>query len=271
MDFRHAQSSHLGRVTEARRINNSCGPADWRALDKFALVFTLAGAARFRDELGNDLRMKRGDAVLLVPGVSHLYGPLPGHTWHEFYIIFDGPVFDVWHAAGLMEPQAPLYSVPNVDECIKPFESVGSPDMHRTLEQVCRLQLLLATLLERRNLKNDEGDAATVKKACALLERDQDLSLQVLARRLGLSYETFRKRFTAIMGLPPARYRAARVMDQACERMRRGGQSDKAIANELGFCDEFHFSHRFKAIVGCTPRQFRQRLSRPADQRKEQP
>ncbi|MDX2024109.1 MAG: AraC family transcriptional regulator [Deltaproteobacteria bacterium] len=266
MDFRHAQSNSLGRLTEAARINNSQGPADWRKLDKFALVFTLSGTARFRDEFGNDFQMNRGDALLLVPGVSHVYGPLPGHTWNEFYVIFEGPIFDLWHAAGLIDPQTPLYQSPaHHENWLHDLEGARLTDQGRTLDEVCRLQLFLARLLEHRNHGQD-ADADKVKKACAMLEEDVALPLPSVARRLGYSYESFRKRFRAIMGISPAKYRAARVMDQACELMRRSDQSDKAIASALGFCDEFHFSHRFKAIVGCSPRQFRQRSSRSGTQ-----
>ncbi len=77
-----------------------------------------------------------------------------------------------------------------------------------------------------------------------------------------MSYESFRKRFTRVVGQPPARYRMARLMDRACELMQAGRALDKEIAGSLGFCDHFHCSRRFKQIVGESPRQFRQRIRR---------
>lgn len=42
--------------------------------------------------------------------------------------------------------------------------------------------------------------------------------------------------------------------------MQQTDLSDKQIAAELGFCDEFHFSRRFKQITGRSPRAFRSGL-----------
>ncbi len=64
------------------------------------------------------------------------------------------------------------------------------------------------------------------------------------------------------MGTPPARWRAARIIERACELMLRGGLVDKQIADRLGFSDEFHFSRKFKQVIGQSPRQFRRSLSR---------
>jgi AraC-like DNA-binding protein len=95
-----------------------------------------------------------------------------------------------------------------------------------------------------------------------MLEADlrRDLDPDALRRRTGLPYDRFRRRFTRLAGTPPARYRVQRLIDRACELMQLGVLTDKQIASELGFCDPFHFSRRFKQLVGCSPRQFRLRL-----------
>jgi AraC-like DNA-binding protein len=78
-----------------------------------------------------------------------------------------------------------------------------------------------------------------------------------------MSYDGFRKRFTRATGLPPARYRGTRLIDRACELMQQGALTDRQIAEQLGFCDEFYFSRRFKQVTGRRPRQFRASLPRP--------
>jgi AraC-like DNA-binding protein len=35
----------------------------------------------------------------------------------------------------------------------------------------------------------------------------------------------------------------------------------KQIADDLGFCDVFHFSKAFKQVVGTTPSDYRRRVS----------
>jgi AraC-like DNA-binding protein len=79
-----------------------------------------------------------------------------------------------------------------------------------------------------------------------------------IARRVGLPYETFRKRFTEAMGVSPARYRTQKRIEAACQLLRFTPQlTNREAAEALGFADEFHFSRRFKEKVGVSPRQYR--------------
>jgi hypothetical protein len=32
--------------------------------------------------------------------VAHNYGPQKDHFWNEFFVVFDGPIFDLWESAG---------------------------------------------------------------------------------------------------------------------------------------------------------------------------
>lgn len=78
-----------------------------------------------------------------------------------------------------------------------------------------------------------------------------------VARSLGMSYESFRKKFAHRMGTPPSRYRQARMIEQACALLMRRSLSHRQIAEQLGFCDEFHFSKIFRKRMGFSPRAFR--------------
>ena len=75
-----------------------------------------------------------------------------------------------------------------------------------------------------------------------------------------MGYETFRKKFSRLEGVAPAKYRMRRLIDRACELMHEPELTNKQIAFKLGFANEFYFSRRFKQITGASPRTFRQRL-----------
>lgn len=241
-------------------------------MDQYALVFTLSGRARYRDELGADLFLHPGDMLCVLPGISHIYGPPHGELWSEFYLVFNGPIFDLWRDTGLLNAEDPVVHLGDVATWLPQLQSVcspsGLPGTRQTLQETCRLQTLMSQIFACRKKAGDVQPLPStlttkIEHACALLaaDRAQALSLPRLAQRLGLTYETFRKQFALVMGLPPSKYRAARLIDQACQLMRDRNHSDKHIALHLGFCDEFHFSRRFKQIVGCSPRTFRQRAS----------
>jgi AraC-like DNA-binding protein len=269
MIFRNASSSPLGSVTMGGFLRNSRGLGHFRVYGQYALVFLLEGSGRYRDVNGVDRAVGSGDVMVVFPDLGQRYGPGPGERWSEYHVCFNGPVFDLWRQGGLLDPRHPVFHLEPVDHWLKRFESIlgvaRQGGFALPLGEVCRLQQLLADIVSgdgRRWGRSD--DLKWAARACALLEGEPEgcVDLGEVAGSLGMSYESFRKRFTRVVGQPPARYRMARLMDRACELMQAGRALDKEIAGSLGFCDHFHFSRRFKQIVGESPRQFRQRIRR---------
>lgn len=82
-------------------------------------------------------------------------------------------------------------------------------------------------------------------------------SLQDIAKEVGLTYETFRKRFHTRYGQAPLNYRNERRLEFAATLLRLTTLSCREIAESLGYTDEFHFSRRFKARFGTSPTHFR--------------
>jgi AraC-like DNA-binding protein len=83
---------------------------------------------------------------------------------------------------------------------------------------------------------------------------------QEAAREAGLSYENFRKRFAAATGEAPGHYQKRRRLEAACAAIYAGERTLKDIADELGFCDVFHFSKAFKQVIGASPSEYRRRV-----------
>ena len=81
-----------------------------------------------------------------------------------------------------------------------------------------------------------------------------------MARKIGLSYENFRKRFAQLTGESPGRYQKRRRLEWGCAAIYHGELSLKQIADELGFCDVFHFSKAFKQQNGLAPSEYRKRV-----------
>ncbi len=268
--FRFAEPATFGRITRAGLIRDSIGTLGqrpMRVLDSFALVYALDGRARYEDGRGIARDIRPGDLILLFPDLPHLYGPPPKARWSEFYLVFDGPVFDLMLARGVLDPSRPVRHLEPVHDWLVRLESVTATPRRPggTLLEASRLVGLLAELLAAdAGGEEPDADRRLVQRACALLESDLEGELDGprLARQLGTSYESFRKRFTRTLGVPPARWRRARLIERACELMQRGGLNDKQIAAQLGFYDEFHFSRRFKEVVGASPRTFRRTLTR---------
>jgi AraC-like DNA-binding protein len=262
-------SARLGKVTLSgltRRAGSTGTPA-MRIFGSYALVYMLSGRAFYQDANGVDMFLRPGDIILVFPELGHRYGPVPGDSWSEYYLCFEGPVFDLWRKAGFLDSGRPVHHVEPVEHWLKRFQSVLGGDRRPgpapAILEVCRLQQVLAeAFLAEETGTLSPRDLDWVARACRLLEgeADQDTPMPAIAKKLGDSYESFRKKFTHLVGVPPARYRDARVIDRGRRLMQETNLRNKEIADRLGFCDEFHFSHRFKQITGKSPKEFRQTL-----------
>lgn len=274
--FYNASQSALGRMVSLGFLANSGGVSNspMRILGNYAFVYLLAGSGIYEDENGVFREVCGGDLILLSPDVAHAYGPRDGEKWDEMHAVFDGPIFDLWRQSGLWAEMAPVITLQPLDFWSKRFEAVfelaRADKRHRgsdtTLQQICALQHIFADALAqtRATQKIGSHDAqwlsdAREKLASSTRFRD-DAALEVVAREMGASYENFRKKFAALGGVSPGKYRLAQKMDRACEMLYETDLPHKKIADELGFCDEYHFSRQFKRTVGCSPQQFRKRL-----------
>ena len=178
----------------------------------------------------------------------------------KFFVVFEGPVFDLWRKAGSLQPQWPIQHLPQIKRWLPRLEAVVARGPSATptgmLRRVCRLQQFLSDIA-----KEPAPEAVThawlAKAQQRLLDTPNAEAAQV-ARELGLSYETFRKEFARETGLPPARYQLRRRIDQARRLITERHLTNKEIAEALGFYDEFHFSRRFREATGQSTRAFRQ-------------
>lgn len=272
--FRNDARTPLGRLTMAGFIHDSAGAggAAMRVLGSYAIVYLLQGSGRYQDANGHEQRVQAGDLLLIFPELGHRYGPGVSERWSEFYVVFDGPVFDMWRQVGLLSPAQPVqHAEPVGDWLARLGDALREPrplTVAGRTSEIGRFLLVLTDIVA----PNSSEPAIVLEppwlaRACTLLEAEltQELDVRAVAGEVGIPYETFRKRFQQHIGVSPTRFRATRRIDAACAMLQQPGLTTQAIAANLGFSDEFHFSRRFKQITGLSPREFRRRLPRPAD------
>ncbi|HZT22993.1 MAG TPA: AraC family transcriptional regulator [Verrucomicrobiae bacterium] len=254
--FGTSWGSPLGRVVLAGLLRHHTGVPErpLRKLGNYALVYLLNGKGYFQDARGLRRTLLPGDFWFLFPDVPHWYGPGKGSYWDELYIVFTGPLFDLWRSKGLLDPAAPILHLEPVDYWLRRIEEVIVAKAD-PLQQICSLQLLFAEVLQA---SGGTSKPEWVARALTLLQ-DGVEPLEKVARMSGMSYDTFRKRFASATGVSPGRYRRMKLIDKACALM-ISGLTNKEIAERLAICDEFHFSRQFKKIMGLTTAQFRLKM-----------
>ncbi len=94
---------------------------------------------------------------------------------------------------------------------------------------------------------------------------DRDWTVGELATLMGASRSSFAEKFTAILGVPPARYLAQVRMYRAQEMLAAGNARLAEVAERLGYESEASFSRAFKRIVGVAPSHHRRAAACSAD------
>jgi AraC-like DNA-binding protein len=262
--FHGTADSGIGRITAFARLEDSKGTPgnSFRTLGSFALVYVYDGAGVYRDQ-NQTIKIRSGDLIIITPDLVHAYKPDPDQCWNELFILFEGEIFNVWKKRGLFDVSCPVINLQPVQRWKELFSDICQTDAE-PLKQVCRLQFFLADALLQGGGMDEKEEAARqwIHQANRLLTEhlaDSD-PVRRAARAIGISYEGFRKKYRRLSGVSPGRHCSEQMMALAAKRMVETNQPLRVIAEEFGFCDEFHFSRRFKQITGVAPTVYRNRL-----------
>ena len=82
------------------------------------------------------------------------------------------------------------------------------------------------------------------------------LSLQELADAAHISLPYMHRLFQTHLGLAPGQYIAKIRMEEAKTLLRSGSLSMGAVAREMGFSSQQHFSRQFRSVCGMTPSEY---------------
>ncbi|MCC6579081.1 MAG: helix-turn-helix transcriptional regulator [Phycisphaeraceae bacterium] len=225
-----------------------------------SLEFVIAGRLR----LWIDDRLHEIDGPRFwtnVPGVRSRYTSAPDSgPWEHGYVVFHGPRVDVWRRAGLLPvmPQDP----PAGEDCLARFDQLVQLSQARDVWSQRRAvnlleQILLILAQARSQQPDDHGWLADVLR----LLQDIPVSprqYESLARKLGMSLSTFRRRFRQATGTSPHEWLVRRRIYRAQSLLVDTDWPIKRIADELGYCDVYYFSRQFHEIAGLPPAAFRQ-------------
>lgn len=261
--------TRAGEIRLAGALQNAqaLDPRSMRVLGNYSLIYMVEVDGYYCDHRGHEQRLAPGDAVVIFPDLPHAYGPRDGREWSQIYVVFSGPQFDLWRQSGILTPERPVLHVEPVDYWRRRLEEVFANERPGSEAGALRclgrfLQVLTEMLAADADAKRAPQDVWLERSLRLLAERTEKgwLTPQQVARKIGLSYDNFRKQFAARVGLPPGQYQKRQRVDRACAAIFQGSHGFKELAEELDFCDAFHFSKAFKQVVGQTPSEFRRKV-----------
>lgn len=255
-------------VLAAGQVRNVAGiPLEnKRTLHSYGLIYMVDVDGYYGDDLGNTCDLNRGDVVWIQPGVAHAYGPKDGRSWTQVYLLLEGAQWTRWSEEGIFDARRPITHAEPVDYWRRQLHDVFTNQAAPTRATAMRTfgaltQLLLELLAAGEEAASSDDDVWLWESQHQLGDRRtaDSATPQSVAHAMGMSYENFRKKFAERVGESPGQFQKRRRIEHACAAIYQGTHSFKALADELGFCDVFHFSKTFRQIVGETPSQFRRK------------
>lgn len=116
-------------------------------------------------------------------------------------------------------------------------------------------QIALVEALLRSRLPARDENVAMVVEVVQMALADREMTrVEELAARSGLSPRTLQRLFQRYVGVSPKWVIRRFRLHEAADRVAEGTVVDwAALAHELGYFDQAHFSRDFKAQVGHTP------------------
>jgi len=167
----------------------------------------------------------------------------------------DGPPFELRRTYGIAKSQ-----IGHILGALIAESDAGNPGGLAFVEALATglsRQVALHAGVHQPRAALQRGGLSTVAKRRALelmeLGTDGRLSVESLAKEVGLSPAHFSRAFKETMGVPPHRY----LLNLRLERARRMLDAEdatlSAVAQRAGFADQAHFTRLFKREYGVTP------------------
>ncbi len=226
------------------------------------LYYIYEGTLRV-DWRGGTLLLEAGKLYLLPAGLSFSAvcdGVARKIYFHIQLLKQDG--YDL--AAEMMHPSC----LPLSQERLQTLQKLISTESLRAclaLKSVVTEDILAVFAAERIGEGRISGHSPTVQAAMQFIHRHLSarLSVRQVAERLYLSERALTKAFRRELGQTPGRYIDEMLFMEACRRLLLTDRPIGEISEQLGFCDQFYFSRRFRVRSGKSPSAYRREGADP--------
>ncbi|WP_020576511.1 helix-turn-helix transcriptional regulator [Actinopolymorpha alba] len=236
----------------------------YRTMDDWVLSYVSAGNGSYRHADGHTCAVAPGTVILIPPRVRHWYGTPGGRPWTETFVVFNGPLFDLLlPRSGSARREGSRRDgprTPRPEPSVEALRAIVRTSTAGVVDAEHRLLALAGWLLEAARDNDGSGEPSTAIATAARILADDtavELDMNDVAASVGLSYATFRRRFAAEIGRPPAAHRNEARLAAAASMLKLTDMTLREIARRFGFSDEFHLSRRFKARYGVAPSEYR--------------
>ena len=231
--------------------------------DSCLLLFCTDGQG-FAEIDGRVTLVGSGEAVLLLPGSTHVYGASAEHPWSILWVNFTGQMVDFLREK-LEIPGNGAILRRNIRESLPLLEQVLSTlaegqDLMRLLDASACLQLALCRKAAANLCYGAQRQHVERAKAYLLEHIEKETSLEELSAAIGVSKFYLIRIFKAHFGTSPMEYLRGVRMQRACDLLLETEMPVKEIGRQLSYSSAYHFAQCFRQYAACNPSVFRKAM-----------
>ncbi len=252
----------IRRVRYPERLGGKLGAKP----GEVGVSYAIAGRAVFRDANGQQHDVQPGNLYFFYRKpdgeMAESLDARPG--FQECCLYLDDQLGRRLIELGIWQQGKSFYSSPPSPPLLRTFLGLREELLNHGLADHALLLRTISVMEEvYRHARGEAVGDPEIARACEILDDriEPSFKAQDAARMIGMHYETFRRRFTRVVGVSPGAYQLRERMNRACRLLRT--HTVQETADLLGYTDPFFFSRQFKRQVGVAPKHFRESADRP--------
>lgn len=232
--------------------------------DMLSLEYILAGTGTLEIN-GQVLHPQPGDVFLLTLGSRHTYYADPDEPWRKYFAAFCGPV-----AESIIRNYLPadtyLFKNCNVEPYFRELVQASLDDampFPEKSDRVTQALLKICMYIRSRNVLEQQDLADKIRNRLDFYV-EHPFSLDMICRDFNYSKNHIIHVFREKFGKTPYQYYSEVKIETAKRYLQDSSMRIGEIADLLAFSDRQYFASCFHKAVGCSPREYRNRVRNSA-------
>ena len=225
-----------------------------RIFEFFCLAHIISGSAWYWSEESGRVPVLESQLIIVPQKYIHDFAPTNEDTKMDL-LFFYGSIPDSFKASGLLDNG--VYSFGQSRRLRPIIELSSSIITDHKIQATMNLINLISELYFSKKNSSKSDSCSKIKDLTNLIQSKPEKwwDCQEMAEFCNLSEVQLRRLFKKETGYSPKVYLDRIKIERASELLKKNFSVGN-VAELLGYSDQFHFSRRFKAITGSSPREF---------------